>query len=96
MILTGAFMVIYVIAGGMLATTWVQIIKAFLLMAAAVVMTVWVLSKIGCEPDRAVQGRASQSPEGEVPRARPVLTSRSTRSRWGSAWCSAPRACRTS
>ena len=35
-ILTGAFMVIYIIAGGMLATSWVQIIKAFMLMSAAV------------------------------------------------------------
>jgi cation/acetate symporter len=39
-ILTGAFMVSYIILGGMLATSWVQIIKAFLLMTAAVVMTI--------------------------------------------------------
>ena len=31
-VLTGVFMLIYVVAGGMLATTWVQIIKAVLLM----------------------------------------------------------------
>ena len=31
-------MLIYVIVGGMLATTWVQIIKAVLLMAAATVL----------------------------------------------------------
>ena len=31
-VLTGAFMLIYIVAGGMLATTWVQIIKAVLLM----------------------------------------------------------------
>ena len=57
-ILTGAFMVSYIVLGGMLATSWVQIIKAFLLMAAAVVMTVWVLAKVELEPDRPVQGRA--------------------------------------
>ena len=34
-ILTGAFMVSYIVLGGMLATSWVQIIKAFLLMGAA-------------------------------------------------------------
>src|SRR5215217_7596285 len=46
-VLTGAFMIVYIVAGGMLATSWVQIIKAFLLMGAAIVMTIWVLSKIG-------------------------------------------------
>src|ERR671915_984527 len=49
-VLTGAFMVIYIVAGGMLATSWVQIIKAFLLMTAAIVMTVWVLAEIGWNP----------------------------------------------
>src|SRR6187551_2004699 len=32
-LLTGGFMLAYVVFGGMIATTWVQIIKAFLLMA---------------------------------------------------------------
>jgi cation/acetate symporter len=49
-VLTGAFMLIYVIFGGMLATTWVQIIKAGLLMAAGVVMTLLVLAKTGFNP----------------------------------------------
>ena len=39
-IMVGAFMLAYVIFGGMLATTWVQIIKAGLLMTAGVVLTV--------------------------------------------------------
>jgi len=39
----GALMIIYVIFGGMLATTWVQIIKAMLLSACALVLTVLVL-----------------------------------------------------
>ena len=34
-ILTGAFMIIYIVAGGMLATSWVQIIKAVLMLSAA-------------------------------------------------------------
>ena len=46
-VLTGTFMVVYVIFGGMLATTWVQIIKAGLLMACGVVITVLVLAKTG-------------------------------------------------
>ncbi|MCQ2001883.1 cation acetate symporter [Arthrobacter zhaoxinii] len=40
----GALMIIYVLIGGMKGTTWVQIIKAFLLIAGAAIMTVWVLA----------------------------------------------------
>jgi len=39
----GILMMIYVIFGGMLATTWVQIVKAMLLSACALVLTVLVL-----------------------------------------------------
>ncbi|NED99149.1 solute symporter family protein [Phytoactinopolyspora halotolerans] len=41
----GAIMVFYVLVGGMKGTTWVQIIKAILLIAGAGVMTVWVMAK---------------------------------------------------
>src|SRR5918996_776324 len=49
-LLTGGFMLCYVVFGGMLATTWVQIIKAVLLMAGIVVMSVFVLNKVGFNP----------------------------------------------
>jgi cation/acetate symporter len=49
-ILTGGFMLCYVIFGGMLATTWVQIIKAVLLMCGIVVMSVFVLERVGFNP----------------------------------------------
>ena len=49
-VLTGAFMLTYVIFGGMLATTWVQIIKAVLLMAGIVVMSLFVLERVGFNP----------------------------------------------
>src|SRR5919199_1684626 len=39
----GVFMVIYVVFGGMLATTWVQIVKACMLMIAGAVVAVAVL-----------------------------------------------------
>src|SRR5882724_103729 len=39
----GVLMIVYVVFGGMLATTWVQIIKAMLLMSCTVVLTVLVL-----------------------------------------------------
>ncbi|MGV1034046.1 MAG: cation acetate symporter [Microbacteriaceae bacterium] len=43
----GALMILYVLIGGMKGTTWVQIIKAGLLIAGAAIMTVWVLALNG-------------------------------------------------
>ncbi len=43
----GAVMIVYVLVGGMKGTTWVQIVKAVLLIGAAAAMTVWVLAKYG-------------------------------------------------
>ncbi|GAA4856261.1 cation acetate symporter [Saccharopolyspora rosea] len=43
----GALMILYVLVGGMRGTTWVQIIKAALLIAGTFVMTVWVLGLYG-------------------------------------------------
>ena len=40
----GMLMIIYVLVGGMKGTTWVQIVKAFLLIGGAIVMTIWVLA----------------------------------------------------
>jgi cation/acetate symporter len=49
-LLTGAFMLCYVIFGGMLATTWVQIVKAVLLMFGIAIMSVFVLERVGFNP----------------------------------------------
>jgi len=46
-IVVGALMIFYVLMGGMKGTTWVQIIKACLLIAGAFVMTVWALAMHG-------------------------------------------------
>ncbi|OFI36704.1 cation acetate symporter [Arthrobacter sp. SW1] len=46
-IVVGALMIMYVLIGGMKGTTWVQIIKAVLLICGAAVMTLWVLSIYG-------------------------------------------------
>ncbi|KAA0021009.1 solute symporter family protein [Antrihabitans cavernicola] len=43
----GVLMIVYVLVGGMKGTTWVQIIKACLLIAGAAVMTVLVFAKFG-------------------------------------------------
>ncbi len=46
-IVVGGLMIMYVLIGGMKGTTWVQIIKAVLLIAGAAVMTLWVLAIYG-------------------------------------------------
>ena len=46
-VLVGALMVMYVAFGGMLATTWVQIIKAVLLLAGTTFMSVMVMAQFG-------------------------------------------------
>ncbi|WP_189670336.1 solute symporter family protein [Promicromonospora soli] len=43
----GALMILYVLVGGMKGTTWVQIIKATLLILGAGAMTIWVLATFG-------------------------------------------------
>ena len=46
-IIIGVLMILYVAFGGMLATTWVQIIKAVLLMAGTVLLSFMVLAQFG-------------------------------------------------
>ncbi|MGT2428910.1 cation/acetate symporter ActP [Cupriavidus basilensis] len=46
-VLVGVLMVVYVFFGGMLATTWIQIIKAVLLLAGAAFMAFMVMSRFG-------------------------------------------------
>jgi cation/acetate symporter len=48
--LVGGVMLLYVLFGGMIATTWVQIIKAGLLLSGATLLAVLVLSKFGFDP----------------------------------------------
>ncbi|MEV0686471.1 cation acetate symporter [Nocardia sp. NPDC050378] len=45
--IVGVLMIVYVLVGGMKGTTWVQIIKAVLLIAGAALMTVMVFAKFG-------------------------------------------------
>jgi cation/acetate symporter len=46
-VMVGVLMVVYVFFGGMLATTWIQIIKAVLLLAGAAFMAFMVLARFG-------------------------------------------------
>src|SRR3990167_6348954 len=49
-IMVGAIMLAYVLFGGMLATTWVQIIKAVMLLCGVTVMMLMVLAKFNFNP----------------------------------------------
>lgn len=55
----GVLMIVYVLVGGMKGTTWVQIIKAVLLIAGAAVMTVMVLAKFGFDVSSILSGAQS-------------------------------------
>jgi cation/acetate symporter len=50
-VIVGALMMVYVLFGGMTATTWVQIIKACLLLAGASFMAFMVLYHFGFSPE---------------------------------------------
>ncbi len=60
----GALMILYVLVGGMKGTTWVQIIKAVLLILGAGVMTLWVLAKFGFSLSAVIQGAVDAAGEG--------------------------------
>ena len=61
----GVIMVFYVLVGGMKGTTWVQIVKAVLLITGVAVMTLWVLGKYGFDFNGLLQGAVDDSPKGE-------------------------------
>ncbi|MEZ3159441.1 sodium/solute symporter [Microbacterium sp. BWT-B31] len=60
----GVLMIVYVLVGGMKGTTWVQIVKAFLLIGGALAMTIWVLAKSGFSLDTLLQNAVEASPAG--------------------------------
>ncbi|MPQ97780.1 cation/acetate symporter ActP [Modestobacter sp. I12A-02628] len=60
-VLVGALMIVYVLVGGMRGTTYVQIIKATLLIAGAFVMTVWVLAEYGFNLSALIGGAADNA-----------------------------------
>ncbi|HJR62489.1 MAG TPA: sodium/solute symporter [Gemmatimonadaceae bacterium] len=49
-VIVGAAMIAYVLFGGMIATTWVQIVKAVLLLGGASILALLVLSRFGMSP----------------------------------------------
>ncbi len=57
----GGVMIAYVLFGGMLATTWVQIIKAMLLLGGATTMVVMALARFGFDPSALFAAAATTS-----------------------------------
>jgi cation/acetate symporter len=50
-VIVGVLMMVYVLFGGMTATTWVQIIKACLLLAGVTFMAIMVMAQFGFSPE---------------------------------------------
>jgi cation/acetate symporter len=63
-ILVGILMIMYVTFGGMLATTWVQIIKACMLLGGASFMAFMVLRSYGFSPGALFQRATEIQPKG--------------------------------
>ncbi|WP_144182553.1 solute symporter family protein [Elioraea rosea] len=63
-VIVGCVMLAYVLFGGMLATTWVQIVKAVLLLGGAAIMAILVLAKFGFNPIALFRAGAEKYGEG--------------------------------
>ncbi|MEV8220551.1 sodium/solute symporter [Microbacterium sp. NPDC077391] len=63
--IVGVLMIVYVLIGGMKGTTWVQIVKAVLLIAGALAMTLWVLALHGFSLNTLLESAVANSPSGE-------------------------------
>jgi cation/acetate symporter len=72
LVIVGVIMLAYVLFGGMIATTWVQIIKAVLLLGGVTLLTILVLAQFGFSPGNLYQavvnqyGQAALEPGGLV------------------------------
>ena len=64
LIIVGVLMIAYVTFGGMLATTWVQIIKACMLLAGASFMAFMVLAHFGFSPEAMFKAATEINPKG--------------------------------
>ncbi|WP_042301748.1 cation acetate symporter [Paraburkholderia kururiensis] len=82
-VIVGGLMMVYVLFGGMTATTWVQIIKACLLLAGVTFMAIMVMSQYGFSPEAlfakgvevktAIAAAAGKSPEEAAKIGRSVM-----------------------
>jgi cation/acetate symporter len=63
-VVVGTLMIVYVLVGGMKGTTYVQMIKAVLLLVGAAVMAAWVLGVVGLDVGELLERAAARSPHG--------------------------------
>ncbi|WP_460403694.1 solute symporter family protein [Actinophytocola sediminis] len=61
----GLIMIFYVLVGGMKGTTWVQIIKATMLVLCVVLMTVFLLGKFGFSMSALLEDAAANNANGQ-------------------------------
>lgn len=65
-LVVGGLMTIYVAFGGMLATTWVQIVKAVLLLGGATALFIFSMSQFGFDFDAVLARAADAHPRGQI------------------------------
>ena len=65
-VIVGILMIVYVAFGGMKATTWVQIIKACLLLAGATLIAIIVLARFGFSPEALFAEAVKVHPKGDA------------------------------
>src|SRR3712207_9266083 len=65
-VVVGALMIFYVTVGGMRGTTWVQIVKAFLLMGGTILVTILVLIKFNGSISGLLGDAATASGKGDA------------------------------
>jgi len=63
-VIVGAAMIAYVLFGGMLATTWVQIVKAGLLLSGALILALLVLARFNMNPAALFAAAAAKYGDG--------------------------------
>jgi cation/acetate symporter len=73
-VLVGVAMIAYVLFGGMIATTWVQIVKAVLLLAGATLLAALVLARFGMNPSALFAAAAARYGAGVLEPGRLVTT----------------------
>jgi len=63
-VITGAGIAAYVLLGGMISVTWLQFVKALILLTVTAVIAIWVLARTGFDPGRLFADAAAKSPAG--------------------------------
>lgn len=64
-LVTGVGITAYVLSGGMISVTWLQFVKALILLVVTAVVAFWALARFGFDPGRLLAGAAAKSPDGD-------------------------------